>query len=170
MLAESCALVSVFLKLNKEFIFQLPARVILVSWNKQIHKSQNPSQRLTAGTRWAGGGSSPDQAMVTAGCEAGRARGRRRGRADPRPASPGGVSELDGLGMALHARSPRRARSGGRTPVPAHPHSGAGYMRIGGETSRTGRGLTGDSILQVEGRGGGPEEGHHGRPELWVKL
>ena len=43
MLAESCASVSVILKLNKEFIFQLPARVILISWNKQIHKSLDPN-------------------------------------------------------------------------------------------------------------------------------
>jgi len=56
MLAESCASVSVILKLNKEFIFQLPARVILISWNKQIHKSPTPNQKLTTGPTGQGEG------------------------------------------------------------------------------------------------------------------
>jgi len=102
--------------------------------------------------------------MATDGCGAGRALGRRRGRAGPRPASPEGVSELDGLAWRCMLAAPRRARRSDGTP--AQLCSGAGDTQIGGETSRTGRGLTGDSILQVGGRGGGPEEGHRERPEL----
>ena len=109
MLAESCASVSVILKLNKEFIFQLPARVILISWNKQIHKSLTPNQRLTTGPTGQGEGA----AQTT-----------------PWPRTAAGQGEPSASGGA--ERAPRGARHSGGTPAPAQLCFGAGDTRIGG--------------------------------------
>jgi len=96
MLAESCASVSVILKLNKEFIFQLPARVILIRWNKQIHKSPTPNQRLTTGPTGQGEGAARTTPWPRTAA----------GQSRPAAGKPGRGQRARRLGMALHARSP----------------------------------------------------------------